>query len=275
MTKQHIKTTLLYLLLALLLLIALTPLFFTWFTAFKTKAELAGNVFGLPRQWQWSNIGRAWTQGHFGTYYGNSLLVVFPVVFLSLSLSVMNSYAFAYFRVPGKKALFQLFLLGLAVPMEVVIIQQYFHMQGLGLLNTRSSLILAQVAMSVPFGTFFLSSSLRGLPREVVESAEVDGADTWKILWQIITPLLKPALVASAIFFFIWTWNEFLLALVLISVEKLRTLPLGMAYFQGKYVGDSPLMAMGATLMTLPVILLYVALQKYFISGIVAGAVKE
>ena len=88
-------------------------------------------------------------------------------------------------------------------------------------------------------------------------------------------PLLTPSLVAASVFFFIWTWNEFLLALVLISVENLRTLPLGMAFFQGRYVGDSPLMAMGATLMTVPVIIFYMALQKYFISGIVAGAVKE
>ncbi len=275
MSRKIVRNSLIYLLLMSILFIALTPLFFTWFTAFKSKTELISNVFGLPRDWQWNNISRAWIQGHFGTYYQNSVLVVIPVLFLSLILSIMNSYAFVYFRIPGKKQIFQLFILGLAVPMEVVMIQQYFHMQNLGLLNTRAGLIMAQVAMSIPFGTFFITSSLRGLPSAVVESAEVDGADTWKILWLIISPLLTPALVAASIFFFIWTWNEFLLALVLISKEELRTLPLGMAYFQGKYVGDSPLMAMGATLMTLPIILFYIGLQKYFISGIVSGSVKE
>ncbi len=274
-SRQTVYKIFTYAVLVLVLLMAVTPLFFTWFTAFKAKSELITNIFGLPRSWEWGNIGRAWNQGHFGTYYRNSLIVVFPVIFLSLFLSLLNAYGFVHFRIPGKKILFQIFLLGLAVPMEVVMIQQYFHMQNLGLLNTRTGLILAQVAMSLPFGTFFLSASMKTLPRAVIESAEVDGASPMRILWQILMPLLMPSLVAASIFFFIWTWNEFLLALVLIGVEKLRTLPLGMAYFQGKYVGDIPLMAMGATLMTVPVLAFYVALQRYFISGIIAGSVKE
>lgn len=275
MNNKRKSLIIIYLVLILVLILALVPLFFTWSTAFKSKSELISNIFGPPQKWQWQNIGRAWEQGHFSTYYMNSLLVVFPVVILSLLLSVTNSYGLIYFKLPFKRLLFQIFLLGLAVPMEVVMIQQYYHMLGLGLLNTRMGLILAQIAMSLPFGTFFISSSLRGLPKALVESAEVDGANTWIILWKIIVPLLTPALIAASIFFFIWTWNEFLLALVLISLEKLRTLPLGMAYFQGKYVGDSTLMAMGATLMSFPVIILYVLLQKYFISGIVTGSVKE
>lgn len=275
MNKKIVYNIIIYIILILVLVIALTPLFFTWSTAFKSKSELVSNVFGMPEIWQWGNISRAWIQGHFGIYYMNSVLIVIPVVIISLFLSVMNSYALAYFKLPVKKLLFQLFLLGLAVPMEVVMIQQYYHMLNLGLLNTRLGLILAQIAMSLPFGTFFLTSSIRVLPKALVESAEVDGANTWNILWNIIVPLLVPAMITTSVFFFIWTWNEFLLALVLISLEKLRTLPLGMAYFQGRYVGDSPLMAMGATLMTIPVIIFYMALQRYFISGIVEGSVKE
>ena len=273
--RQSLYKILTYAVLILVLLIAVTPLFFTWFTAFKAKSELITNIFGLPQNWEWENIGRAWSQGHFGTYYKNSLIVVFPVIFISLFLSLMNAYGFVQFRIPVKKLLFQIFILGLAVPMEVVMIQQYFHMQNLGLLNTRTGLVFAQIAMSLPFGTFFLSASMKTLPKAVIESAEVDGAPPRRILWQILMPLLTPSLVAASIFFFIWTWNEFLLALVLIGVEQLRTLPLGMAYFQGKYVGDIPLMAMGATLMTVPVLAFYIALQRYFISGIISGSVKE
>ena len=275
MNNRRISSIIIYAVLLIFLVIALTPIFFTWFTAFKSKQELITNTFGLPQKWQWQNIGRAWVQGHFGTYYLNSIIVAVPVVVLSLIFSVMNAYALVYFKLPFRKLFFQFFLLGMAVPMEVVMIQLYYHMLNLGLLNTRISLILAQTAMSVPFGTFFLSSSMRAIPGALVESAQMDGASTWPILWKILVPLLSPAIIAASIFFFIWTWNEFLLALVLISVEKLRTLPLGMAFFQGKYVGDSPLMAMGATLMTVPILLLYIVLQKYFISGIVAGSVKE
>ena len=275
MNKKISLKIITYLFLTLVLVFALTPLIFTWFVSFKTKAELAQNVFGVPQVWQFGNFNRAWEQGHFGTYYKNSVIVVIPVVVMSIVLSLMTSYALVFFSLKSKKIILKLFMFGLAVPMEVVIIQLYYHMFSLHLLNTRTGLILAQIALSLPFGVFFMSANLNALPHAILESAEIEGADTWVILWKIIAPLIMPAIIACAVFFFIWTWNEFLLALVLISKENLRTLPVGMAYFQGKYVGDIPLMAMGATLMTVPVIIIYVLLQKYFISGILAGALKE
>ncbi len=261
--------------LILFLCISVAPFILVWSAAFKDKAELISNVFGLPTTFRFSNIQKAWIQGRFGTYYKNSILVVVPVVFGTILLSISNAYALAYFKIPAKELIFGVILLGMTIPMEVVIIQLYYHLMKMGLLNTLAGLILAQIGMGIPFGTFFLRGTLKEFPRSLVEAAEIDGAGTFKILTKILVPMAGSAIMTLIIFFFTWTWNEFLLTLVVIHKDSLRTLPVGMAFFQGRYVGDTPLIAMGASLMTLPIILLYILLQKYVISGITAGALKE
>jgi raffinose/stachyose/melibiose transport system permease protein len=257
------------------LIVSLAPFFLVWSAAFKDKADLIDNIFGIPSTFHFANIQKAWIQGHFGTYYKNSIIVVIPVVLGTILFSITNAYAFAYFRIPAKEIVFGLILLGMTIPMEVVIIQLYYHLLNIGLLNTLRGLVLAQIGMGIPFGTFFLRGTLKEFPKSLVEAAEIDGAGTPRILIKILVPMAGPAIMTLIVFFFTWTWNEFLLTLVIIHKDSLRTLPVGMAFFQGRYVGDTPLVAMGATLMTLPIILLYVALQKYVISGITAGALKE
>lgn len=257
------------------LFVSVAPFLLVWSAAFKSKSDLITNVFGLPTTFQFSNIKKAWVQGHFSTYYLNSIIVVIPVVAGTIALSITNAYAFAYFRMWAKELIFGLILLGMTIPMEVVIIQLYYHLKKLGLLNALSGLILAQIGMGIPFGTFFLRGTLKEFPRSLVEAAEIDGASTLTILTKILVPMASSAIMALVVFFFTWTWNEFLLTLVVIHKDSLRTLPVGMAFFQGRYIGDTPLIAMGASLMTIPIIILYIMLQKYVISGITAGALKE
>jgi raffinose/stachyose/melibiose transport system permease protein len=265
---------LLYAVLALFAVYALLPFFMTWFTAFKSKSELVTNTLGFPREFQISNIAAAWRQGKFGSYYMNSIIVVVPVVAVSIILSIMAAYALSLFKLPFKNGILGLFILGMTLPMEVAMIQIYYLLLKIDLLNRLSGLIMVQIGMSMPFGIYFLYSAFRDLPRPLIEAAEIDGVDTWKILWSILVPMMAPSLTVLSLLIFIWTWNEFLLALVIISSDTLRTLPVGMAFFQGKYVGNAPFTAMGATMMTLPVILLYIALHRHFISGMTAGAVK-
>ena len=261
--------------LLLFLVISVAPFLLVWSAAFKTKADLVTNVLGPPKTFHFENIRKAWIQGRFGTYYKNSILVVVPVVAGTILLSLANAYAFAYFRIPAKELLFGIILLGMTIPMEVVIIQLYYHLLNLGLLNTLKGLVLAQIGMGIPFGTFFLRGTLKEIPRSLIDAAEIDGAGTFAILTRILIPMSGSAIMTLIVFFFTWTWNEFLLTLVVIHSDSLRTLPVGMAFFQGKYTGDTPLIAMGAARMTLPIIILYIVLQKYVISGITAGALKE
>jgi raffinose/stachyose/melibiose transport system permease protein len=273
--RNHLSKILTICILLVFICISVVPFFLVWSAAFKDKAELITNIFGLPSKFHFSNIQRAWIQGHFGTYYKNSIIVVIPVVLGTILLSITNAYAFAYFKIPAKELIFGLILLGMTIPMEVVIIQLYYHLMTMGLLNTRTGLVLAQIGMGIPFGTFFLRGTLSEFPKSLLEAAEIDGAGTFNVLTKILVPMAGPAIMTLIVLFFTWTWNEFLLTLVVIHKESLRTLPVGMAFFQGRYVGDTPLIAMGASLMTLPIIILYIMLQKYVISGITAGALKE
>jgi raffinose/stachyose/melibiose transport system permease protein len=273
-SRSRLGSILLYALLILFVVYTVTPFVITWFTALKSKTELVTNPLGPPRKAELSNLGAAWKQGRFGLYSINSLAVAAPVVVIAALLSVMSAYALSFFKLPGRDGILSLFILGLTLPMEAAVIQLYYHMKALGLLDTLQGLVLAQVGLSMPFGTYFLFTAFRDMPRSLVEAAEIDGAGTWKVLWRILLPALGPSLTVLVLLFFIWTWNEFMLALVLIGADNLRTLPVGMAFFQGKYVGNAPLTAMGATIMSLPAIVLYLCLQRYFISGMTAGAVK-
>ncbi len=166
--------------LIIFLCISVAPFFLVWSAAFKDKADLISNVFGLPTIWKFANIQKAWVQGHFGTYYTNSILVVIPVVFGTILLSITNAYALAYFKIPAKELIFGIILLGMTIPMEVVIIQLYYHLMKLGLLDTLSGLILAQIGMGIPFGTFFLRGTFKEFPKSLIEAAEIDGAGPFK-----------------------------------------------------------------------------------------------
>jgi raffinose/stachyose/melibiose transport system permease protein len=263
-----------YALLTIFTALILVPFALIALTAFKTQAELAAGVFALPQSLQWGNFATAWTEGRFGTYFLNSVIVVVPVVGASLLLCTLAGYAFAHLPLPGRGFLLGLLLLGMIVPLEGLIIPMYYNLRGVGLLNTYWALILPQVGLSIPFGTYLMWVTFQGLPEEVIDAAIVDGATRATVLWRILVPMARPTLGALTVFFFIWTWNEFLIPLVLVSSDSLRTLPVGLAFFQGRYTANIPVLAAGATVVAAPLIVVYVIFQRQFIRGLVTGAVK-
>lgn len=260
--------------LAAFLLLAIVPIVLMWLTAFKDPSELAANPFGLPQQWRFSNFAVAWEQGQFGAYVRSSVIVVVPVVLFAGTLSVLAGYAFGAFRFRGRGVLFALFLLGIMIPSEGLIIPLYYVMDGFGLLNTYWALILPQVALSTSFGAFWMRQFFSGLPRDLVDAAAVDGAGPLRTLWSVLLPLATPVLGTLAVLLFMWTWNEFLLALVLVQDESVRTVPVGLSFFQGQYSAQVPLLAAAATIVSFPVLVLYVLLHRRFIAGMVSGSVK-
>lgn len=147
-------------------------------------------------------------------------------------------------------------------------------MRKLGLLDTYWALILPQIGMSVCFGTFWMRGFFAEVPRDLVDAATVDGCTSWDTLWRVLLPIARPAILTMVVLFFVWTWNDFLLALVLVSSDEVRTLPLGLAFFQGRYASDVQLISAGATMVALPTILIYFIFQRQFIRGITAGAVE-
>jgi raffinose/stachyose/melibiose transport system permease protein len=220
------------------------------------------------------SFGTAWDDGHFGTYLRSSAIVTVSVVVVSGVLSVLAGYAFGMMRFRGEQVLFYVFLLGLMVPLEATIVPLYYDLRDLGLTDTYWALILPQSGLSVAFGTFWMRAFFRSVPRSLVEAARLDGSSTWTTLWRVVLPLGRPAVLTMVVLVFMWTWNEFLLALVMVSDESLRTAPLGLAFFQGRNTSDEALLAAGAVIVATPVVLVYLFLQRHFIRGMLSGAVK-
>lgn len=272
--QRKARTALTYALLTLFLLAALMPFIGIFLTAFKTTSELAAGPFALPETWRWQNFVDAWEGAQFGRYFRSSVIVVVPVVVIATLLSTMSGYAFGMIRFWGDNALLLLIVLGLMVPTEAVIIPLWQFMGQLGLRNTYWALILPQVALSFAFGTFWMRAHFKGMPRELVDAAVVDGCNTWDVLWRVLFPLSRPALLSLVVLLFMWTWNEFFLVLVMVTGD-LRTLPVGLALLRGRYAADVPVMAAAATIVSLPVLVLYVFFQRHFIRGMVSGALKE
>lgn len=230
-------------------------------------ATVAGLHFG--------NFVQAWDIGHFGSYLRMSLSVSVFVVVVSVALSILSGFAFGTMRFRGSTALFYLFLLGIMMPTEAIVVPLFFDLRTIGLTNTFWAVALPQVAQSVAFGTFWMRAYFRSSSRALIEAARLDGASNRRILWQVLVPLARPAIVTLTVLVFMWTWNEFLIPLVMVTDESLRTAPLGLAFFQGQYTQGFTLLAAGAVIVAAPVVALYLILQRHFIAGMLEGAVRE
>ena len=261
-----------YALLTLFLLLAVIPFVIITIAGFKTSDEIAQGVFSPPEVWRWSNFAQAWTEAHFAQFFKSSIIVVVAVVGASIPLSVMSGYAFGRMHFSLDRILFFVFLLGMMVPEEAYIIPLYHNLRGLGLVDTYWALILPQIGQSMCFGTFWMRGFFAGVPQDLLDAAKIDRCNSWSTLWRVLLPIAQPAILTLAVLFFVWTWNAFLLPLVLVNSEDLRTLPLGLAFFKGRHTVDIPLTSAAATIVALPTILVYFAFQRQFIRGITAGA---
>lgn len=249
-------------------LFTLYPIALILFTAFQPQGLGSGTGFSP------GNFAEAWDRGRFGSYLGTSVVVSVTVVLVSALFASLAGYAFGTMTFRGSTLLFYLLLLGLMVPSEAIVIPLYYDLRSLNLTNSYSSLIFPQIAQSMAFGTFWMRAYFRSSSRDVVEAARIDGAGHLRIFWSILLPMGRPALVTMMVLVFMWTWNEFLLPLVMITDDARRTAPLGLAFFKGQYSGDTELLAAGAVIVALPVVIAYLFAQRYFIQGMVEGAAK-
>ena len=221
------------------------------------------------------NFAAAWEIGRFGQYLVTSVLVAAIVVVVSVTASILAGYALGTMRFPGRSTVFWLILLGIMVPTEAFVVPLYFDLRQLGLTNTVWGVALPQIAMSIAFGSYWMRTYFRSSSISLIEAARLDGAGSWRILWQILVPVGRPAILTLVLLVFMWTWNEFLIPLVMSPNATIRTAPLGLAFFQGQYTQGTALLAAGAVLVAAPVVLLYVLLQRHFIAGMLEGSVRE
>ena len=270
---KTVGMVLIYLVLILFFLSTVIPFISIALAGFKTSAELIDSAFALPKVFRFENFVQAWQQAHFSWYFKNSIIVVVPVVSIGAILSIMSGYAFARMRFDLSKILFALFLIGIMVPQEAYIIPLYYLQRSLKLTDTYFGMILPQIAMSVCFGSFWMRGFFASLPKDLSDAARVDGCNSWSTLWQVLVPNAWAAISTMCVLFFIWTWNDFMIALVNVSVDALRTMPLGLAFFQGRYSSNIPLISAAATIVSLPTIAVYLFFQRQFTRGITSGTI--
>lgn len=221
------------------------------------------------------NFVRAWEGGRFTQSMRSSVIVVAVVVPVASLLSILAGYAFGTMRFPGSNALFFLFLFGLMVPLEATIAPLYYILRGFGLTNSYWSLVVPQAASLLAFGTFWMRAYFLSTSRTIVEAARLDGATTFQTLWRVLVPMARPAILTMVVLQFMWTWNDFMLALVMVSSESVRTAPLSLTFFVGRYSADFTAIAAGSIIVALPVVIAYVFLQRHFIRGVLSGALRE
>jgi raffinose/stachyose/melibiose transport system permease protein len=267
--------------LSLFSVLAIYPVLSIAFLALHRKTDLVTG-FALPTRLDLSSFKAAWTEGRFGTGFESSFIVAATVTVVSAVLSIGTGYAFGTMRFLGDRIVFPIILLGIIFPYEATVIPLYYDFQNvplvhLHLLNTYWALILPQIGQSVAFGTFWMRAFFRSTPRSLSEAARIDGATSFGVLWRVLLPQARPAVLTMSVLVFTYTWNEFLLALVLVSgSQSHQTAPLGLSFFAGAArAGDPTKVAAAAVLVAAPILVVYLFLQRHFVRGMLAGAIKE
>lgn len=240
----------------------------------KSQQDIFGSPLLLPQEWRWDNFATAWTEGKFGSYFVNSMLIAIGVTVLEVAAACPAGYAFAKTVLRHHPAAFYVYLFGLTLPIQAIVIPLFYQLRSYGLINSKTGLTLVIVATAVPFAVFLMRNFFRDLPDSLIEAARIDGANEWTIFWRVMLPMATPGLLALAVFSFLGAWNEFVLALLLLIDDANRTLPLGLVRFQTEMTADYGALFAGIVLTMIPSVLVYIVLQRSFIHGLSSGSVK-
>ncbi|SCF02199.1 raffinose/stachyose/melibiose transport system permease protein [Micromonospora coriariae] len=253
----------------------LVPFAFMLLNAFKSPADYSsGGPLSWPTEFYTKGLRTYWTTVNFPLKLWNSALIAGSVAVLGVVVSLLNAYALGIGRVRGRLWIVGLFLLANMLPQEALIYPLYYVAKEIGLYNTRLSVIIIFTVIQSAFGTYLLASVLSTFPRSLLEAASLDGAGKWTVLWRVVFPNLRPTLAVLLIFFFIWTWNEFLIPLVMLIDNQTQTIPVALASLQGDRLMDAPTTNAGSLISLVPAILFFLIFQRTLARGITAGAEK-
>ena len=260
----------------LIVIAAATVFPFLWMVA--TSLRPSNTVFGgplVPRSLTGDAYRRAWTQLEYPTHFWNSVYVTTATVVIVLALATLGGYAFAKLEFPGKQLIYVVLLSTLMLPITAIIIPLFLEMRTLNLLNTRQGLILVYVGGALPFAMFLMRAFFETLPDELIQAARVDGAGEFRIFARVMLPLAAPGVATVVIFQFLSTWNEFLLAQTFISAPQFLPLQPVLYGVVGQHSTDWPLLTAALTMSVIPIIAVYVRMQRRFVAGMTLGAVKD
>jgi raffinose/stachyose/melibiose transport system permease protein len=260
------------------LLVALMAITILPFISIFVTGLHPSNTLPLGLEWpahpQWGNFVTAFNQAQMPKLIVSSLFLVIAVVPVALAISTMAGFAIGLLRIPGANVLLLLFVFGLTLPFSGIIIPIYFLERGIHLYNTRFAIVLPLIALYMPFAVFWMRAHFVNMPTELSEAARVDGATPRDLFWRIHVPLARPPITSLGILMSVWTWNQFLLALVLVEDPTQRTMAGALGAFQGQWATDVPLLSAGTILILIPTLVVFVIFQRQIIAALLQGSVK-
>jgi raffinose/stachyose/melibiose transport system permease protein len=254
--------------------LTLYPVWFMLSTAFKTQGQYLDSPYGLPWPLSLSNFGDAVHGGTFLLWLKNSAILTLGAVIVSTAAAALAAFALARMQWLGRNVFFAVSTALMVVPPVVMLLPLFILFTGLNLVSTYQGVVLIYAGLTLPFSTFMLTNFFRAIPNELLESAVTDGARHGSVLIRIVLPLSAPALVTLVVVNGLWVWNELLIALVFLPSDELKTLMVGVTVFQSKYNLNVPVTMAGMLLASMPMFLVYLFGQRFFIRGLTAGAVK-
>jgi N-acetylglucosamine transport system permease protein len=274
--KKLLARIALHLVLLIYSAIVVYPMVWLLSASLKTSRELFEKPWGIPAVPQWQNFAKAWTEAGIGRCFINSVFVTAVSMFFILLIGSMAAYALARFVFRGRGIIHSAFVSGMMFPVFLGIVPLFILLRNLGIWNSYTGLITSYVAYSLSFTIFVLTGFFKQLPSELAEAGLIDGCGHFTVFWRVMMPLAKPGLIAAGIFNFFGIWNEYPLALVIISSNELRTLPLGIAnlLMQQHYETDWGALFAGLVLVMLPTLIVYLFFQRQITEGLTAGALK-
>lgn len=272
--KYGVGRAILFVLLIILLVVSFFPLFWMFFGSFKTVNEIYQKPLAMPKTYHFAIFAEAWKKASFGTALYNSAFIAVITVVAILIISSLAAYAFAMMDFKFKNVLYLIVLAGQMISAQIILIPLFTLFKSMNLLNNKWAGILAYTAVGIPLSVLLLRNSFQEVPKDIYESAKIDGCNSFRFYLQFMMPLSKPGISTVIIYQALFAWNEYIFALTFLNDNKVKTIPLSTTVFVGRYSADWPKIFAILTLAVVPIMILYLILQKYFIRGLTAGAVK-
>jgi ABC-type glycerol-3-phosphate transport system permease component len=255
-------------------LIVFFPIYFMLTSSFKTQAEYTINKWGLPINFYLGNFNTALAGEKFFLRFANSTILTVGSVGISLIIACLAAFAFARMQFPGKRFLFNMILSLMVVPPVVMVVPLFVSMVNWKLVNTYQGIILIYTGLLLPFSIYLMTNFFQTIPHEIIEAARMDGCTTLDVFWKIMLPLSAPAVITLVVVNALWVWNELLIALVFMQKDELKTLMVGISALRSRNYVNIPATMAGLTIATIPIVIVYLFGQRYFIRGMISGAVK-
>lgn len=271
--KEVLGGSMAHLFLLLITLTCLFPLLWMVGSSLKTQSTVFSDMSLIPKVMHWENYRIAWTEGNFGVYFLNSVIYTVCVVGGIVLVSSLAAYAFSRLRFPGRNFFFYMFLAAMMIPLPGAFVPLYVLMEKLHLRNTPQGYILCLINVGLSLSIFLLKTFFDKMPKDLEDAARIDGCSKWGIWWNVALPLARPAIAVIVIFNSLNVWNEYILALLLFDDAKFMPLQVGLSAFHGEFVTQYHLLMAGVTITVLPILLIYIIMQKHIVKGLTAGAI--